>query len=186
MKAVAMVQHPRLARWEVCAFRRVRNLRKTNKELHCVGSNSEGKFATTTIYPLHFHQRVDHLWALRQKHRRSAPVLAPIAAAMAAVSADAEPRPRACLSMSGWDWLNTIGHAAGVDGSGVHRPLFQWVLSHSILQNESRGYPITLESSLGLLHCCAMCPDRRSEDSIRLSLSSIRTSINTENHITEK
>ena len=109
-----------------------------------------------------------------------------IAAAMAAVSADAEPRPRACLSMSGWDWLNTIGHAAGVEGSGVHRPLFQWVLSHSILQNESRGYPITLESSLGLLHCCAMCPDRRSEDSIRLSLSSIRTSINTENHITEK
>jgi hypothetical protein len=78
MKAVAMVQHPRLASWEGCAFRRVRNLRKTNKELHCVGSNSEGKFATTTIYPLHFHQRVDHLWALRQKHRRSAPVLAPI------------------------------------------------------------------------------------------------------------
>ena len=58
--------------------------------------------------------------------------------------------------MSGRDWLNIIGHAAVVDGSGVHRPLFQWVLSHSILQNESRGYAIALESSLGLHHCCAM------------------------------
>jgi hypothetical protein len=31
-----------------------------------------------TIYPLHFHQRVNHLWALREKHRRSAPVFATI------------------------------------------------------------------------------------------------------------
>ena len=109
-----------------------------------------------------------------------------IAAAIAAVSADTEPRPRACLSMSGRDWLNIIGHAAVVDGSGVHRPLFQWDLSHSLLQNESRGYAIALESSLGLHHCCAICPDRRSEESIRLSLSSIRTSITTENHIPER
>ena len=28
---------------EGCAFRRVRDLRNTNKELHCVGSNSEGR-----------------------------------------------------------------------------------------------------------------------------------------------
>jgi len=77
-KALAMVQHPPLSQLGGFAFRRAPNLRKTNKEVHCVGSNSEGKFAMATIYPLHFHQRVDHFWASRQKHRRSAPVFATI------------------------------------------------------------------------------------------------------------
>jgi hypothetical protein len=30
----------------------------------------------STIYPLHFHQRVDRLWTSREKQRRSAPVFA--------------------------------------------------------------------------------------------------------------
>ena len=46
--------------------------------------------------------------------------------------------------MSGRDSLNTIGHAAVVGGSGIHRPLFQWDLPQSMLQNESRGYAIAL------------------------------------------
>jgi hypothetical protein len=67
-----------------------------------------------------------------------------IVVAVAVVSADAAPRRRACLSMSGRDSLNTIGHAAVVGGSGIHRPLFQWDLPQSMLQNESRGYAIAL------------------------------------------
>jgi cold shock CspA family protein len=65
-----------------------------------------------------------------------------IVAAVAAVSADADPRRRACLSMSGRASLNTIGHAAVVGGSGVPRLLFHWDPSQSMLQNESRGYGV--------------------------------------------
>ena len=32
----------------------------------------------SVIYPLHFHRRVDRLWTLREKHRRSAPVFTTI------------------------------------------------------------------------------------------------------------
>src|ERR1700737_1126857 len=41
-------------------------------------SNSEGKFAMSVIYPLHFHRRVDRLWTLREKNQRSAPVFTTI------------------------------------------------------------------------------------------------------------
>jgi CRP/FNR family transcriptional regulator, cyclic AMP receptor protein len=63
-----------------------------------------------------------------------------IVAAVAAVSADAEPRRRACLTISGRDPSSTIGRAAVVDGSGVHQPLPHCDLSQSMLQNESRRY----------------------------------------------
>jgi hypothetical protein len=41
-------------------------------------SNSEGEFAMSVIYPLHFHRRVDRLWTLREKQQRSAPVFTAI------------------------------------------------------------------------------------------------------------
>jgi hypothetical protein len=45
---------------------------------HSPSPNSEGKFAMSVIYPLHFHRRVDRLWTLREKHQRSAPVFTAI------------------------------------------------------------------------------------------------------------
>jgi hypothetical protein len=74
-----------------------------------------------------------------------------IVAAVAAVSADADPRRRACLSMSGRASLNTIGHAAVVGGSGVPRLLFHWDPSQSMLQNESPGYGIIYRWRSGTL-----------------------------------
>jgi hypothetical protein len=97
----------------------------------------------SVIYPLHFHRRVDRLWTLREKHRRTAPVFA---------TNDRRGggrcecgRRSTAPSMSVYVRPGLIEHhwtCAGCGGSGVPRLLFHWDPSQSMLQNESRVYGV--------------------------------------------